>query len=90
MNTLMLKPSGTFSGKQNWEVAGWNPQHDNTLGVPRGSVVKCLTYIPAVLGLSHTRSSGFFCGTVLGQHTSEPRPSTGETQERHEYCELSL
>ena len=75
MNTLMLKPSGTFSGKQDLRtggMAGWNPQHDNTLGVPRGSVVKCLTHIPAVLGLSHTRSSGFFRGTVLGQDISEP------------------
>ena len=29
------------------------------------------------------------CGSVLGQDTSEPQPSTGETQERHEECELS-
>ena len=40
--------------------------------VPHGSVVKCLTHNPGVLGLSHTRSSGFFCGSVLGQGTSEP------------------
>ena len=26
----------------------------------------------------------FFRGSVLGQDTSEPLPSTGETQERHE------
>ena len=25
-----------------------------------------------------------FRGSVLGQDTSEPQPSTGETQERHE------
>ena len=25
-----------------------------------------------------------FHGSVLGQDTSEPQPSTGETQERHE------
>ena len=47
--------------------------------VPRGSVVRCLTRNPGVLGSSLTRSSGFFRGSVLGQDTSEP--STGETQE---------
>ena len=54
-----------------------------------GSVVKCLTRNPGVLGSSRTGSSGFFRGSVLGQYTSEPQPSTGETQERHELCELS-
>ena len=49
--------------------------------VPRGSVVKCLTPNPGVLGSSLTGSSGFFRGSVLGQDTSEPQPSTGETQE---------
>ena len=34
-----------------------------------------------VLGSSHTGSSGFFCGSVLGQDTSEPQPSADETQE---------
>ena len=54
------------------------------LGVLRGSVVKCLTRNPGVLGSSRTGFSGFFCGSVLGQDTLEPHPSTGETQERHE------
>ena len=40
--------------------------------VPRGSVVKCLTRNPGVLGSSRTGSSGFFRGIVLGQDTSEP------------------
>ena len=40
--------------------------------VPRGSVVKCLTRNPGVLGSSLTGSSGFFRGSVLGQDTSEP------------------
>ena len=40
--------------------------------VPRGSVVKCLTSNPGVLGSSLTGSSGFFRGSVLGQDTSEP------------------
>ena len=40
--------------------------------VPRGSVVRCLTRNPGVLGSSRTRSSGFFRGSVLGQDTSEP------------------
>ena len=40
--------------------------------VPRGSVVKCLTRDPGVLGSSCTGSSGFFRGSVLGQDTSEP------------------
>ena len=39
---------------------------------------------PGALGSSRTGSSGFFHGSVLGQETSEPQPSTGETQERHE------
>ena len=41
-------------------------------GVPRGSVVRCLTRNPGVLGSSLTRSSGFFRGSVLGQDISEP------------------
>ena len=40
--------------------------------VPRGSVVKCLTRDPGVLGSSRTGSSGFFPGNDLGQDTSEP------------------
>ena len=40
--------------------------------VPRGSVVKCLTRNPGVLGSSLTGSSGFSLGSVLGQDTSEP------------------
>ena len=41
-------------------------------GVPRGSVVKCLTRNPRVLGLSRTVSPGCFSGSVLGKDTSEP------------------
>ena len=37
-----------------------------------GSVVKCLTHKPGILGSSRTGSSGGFCGSVLGQDTSEP------------------
>ena len=48
--------------------------------VPRGSVVKCFTRNPGVLGSSRTASSGFFRRSVLGQDTSESQPSTGETQ----------
>ena len=40
--------------------------------VPCGSVVNCLTHNTGVLGSSHSGSSGFFCGSVLGQDTSEP------------------
>ena len=40
--------------------------------VPRGTVVKCLTCNPGVLGSSRTGSSRFFRGSVLGQDTSEP------------------
>ena len=53
-------------------------------GVPRGSMVKCLTRNPGILGSSRTRSSGFFHGSVLGPNTSEPQPRTDDTQERHE------
>ena len=48
------------------------PFFDFDLWVPHGSVVKCLTHNPGVLGLSLTGSSGFFRGSVLGQDTSEP------------------
>ena len=54
------------------------------LGVPRGSVVKCLTRHLGVLSLSHIESSGFFRRSALGQDTPEPQSSTLETQERHE------
>ena len=39
---------------------------------------KCLTCNPLVL------NSLGFRGSVIGQDTSEPQPSTGETKERHE------
>ena len=42
----------------------------STSGVLHGSVVKCLTRNPGVLGSSHTGCSGFFRGSVLGQDTS--------------------
>ena len=46
-------------------------------------VIECLTRIPAVLDSSSTWSSRFFVGVSLVQDTSEPQPSTGETQETH-------
>ena len=55
---------------------------------PRGSVVKCLIRNRGVLGSSRNGSFWVFRRNVLGEDTSEPQPSTGETQERHEYCEL--
>ena len=51
------------------------------VGVQRGSVVKCLTCNPRVLGSRHSGLLFFFRGSVLGQDTSEPQSSTGE---RHE------
>ena len=51
------------------------------MGVPCGSVVKCLTHNRGVLGSSRTGSSGIFRGSDLGQNTSEPQPSPGETHE---------
>ena len=42
------------------------------LGVSRGSVVKCLTRNPGVLGTSRTRSSGFFVGVSLGKTLQSP------------------
>ena len=55
-----------------------------TNGILRGSVVKCLTRKPGVLSSCRTGSSVLFRGSVHGQDTSEPEPSTGETQERLE------
>ena len=54
-------------------------------GVLRGSVVNCLTRNPGVLGSSRTGilSVFFFRGSVPGQDTAEPHPSTGESQRKH-------
>ena len=49
--------------------------------VLRGSVVKCLTHNPGVLGSSCTGSSGFFSWECPWARHVEPQPSTGETQE---------
>ena len=56
--------------------------YNESLGVLHALVVKCLTRNPGVMGSSHTRSSGFFRASVLGQDTLEPQPSTVETQKR--------
>ena len=40
--------------------------------VLRGLVVKVLTHNPGVLGLSRTRSSGFFVGVSLGKTLQSP------------------
>ena len=50
-----------------------------------GLVVKCLTRNPGVLGSSRTGPSWF-----LGQDTSEPRSSIGETQERPVSCRRDM
>ena len=42
------------------------------VGVLRGSVVKCLTRNPGVLGSSRTRSYGFFVGVSLGKTLQSP------------------
>ena len=49
--------------------------------VPRGSVVKCLTRNPGVLGSSRTGSSGFFSWECPWARHFRAQPSTGETQE---------
>ena len=60
-------------------LTGWDkkifekfPSLSLCVRVPRGSVVRCLTRNPGVLGSSRSKSSGFFRGSVLGQDTSEP------------------
>ena len=75
------------NGGQNITGKGENASYQHFLlfqGVLRGSLVKCLTCNPGVLGSSRTGSSGFFRWSVLGQDISESKPTTGETQERHE------
>ena len=52
--------------------------------VPHGSVVKCLTRNPGVLGSSCTGSSGFFSWECPWARHFRAQPSTGETQEKHE------
>ena len=66
-------------------------------GVPRGPVVKCLTRNPGILGSSCTGSSGFFCGSVLGQDTSEsslvlvnPRKDMNNVSCRRDMTEILL
>ena len=51
-------------------------------GVLHGSVVKYLTCNPSVMVQGTLDPLGFH-GSVLGQDTSKPQPSTSETQERH-------
>ena len=50
-------------------------------GVLHGLVVKCLTWNPGVLVSNTSTSFGLFRGSVLGQDSSEPQPSTGEIQD---------
>ena len=56
----------------NGKIKSFHNSYVIILRVPRGSVVRCLTRNPGVLGSSLTRSSGFFRGSVHGQDTSEP------------------
>ena len=65
--------------------------------VPHGSVGKCLTRNTGVLGSSCTGSSGVFCGSVLGQDTSEPslvlvkpRKDMNNVSCRHDLTEIML
>ena len=61
-----------------------------SLGFLCGSVVKCLTRNTGVPGSSRTRSPGFFSRECPWGRPFRAQPSTtGETQERHEECELS-
>ena len=48
--------------------------------VPRGSVVKCLTLNPGVLGSSRTGSSGFFSWECPWARHFIAQPSTGESR----------
>ena len=60
---------------------GKRAYNNRLLFIPRvlqGSVVKCLTRNPGILGSSRTRSSWFIRGSVLGQDNSEPQPDTGK------------
>ena len=52
-----------------------------TMGIPHGSVEKCLTRNQAGPGFEPQGSSGVFHGCVPGQ---DSQPCNGETQERHE------
>ena len=54
-------------------------------GAPRGSVARCATRNLEAPGSRCTGPSEFFRGSVFGQDTSEPLPSTGETQEINEF-----
>ena len=55
----------------------------NIYRVPHGSVVKCLTCNPGVLGSSRTCLSVFSSERPWARHF-RAQPSTGETKERHE------
>ena len=60
---------------------------NRSLTVLPGSVEKYLTHNPG----SWVRTALDrldFCGSANGQDILESQPSTGETQERHEKCEL--
>ena len=73
-----------FSEKQIYKTNSQIPRFSCNIGFIFSSFYNHKVRNPGVLGSSRTGSSGFFRGSVLGQDTSEPQPSTGETQERHE------
>ena len=72
---LYRPPSSQVGDKQNLADLKRCPRKhtgDLAFRVLRGSVVKCLTRNSGVLVSSRSGSSGLFCGSVLGQDTSEP------------------
>ena len=71
-NQGMLLTSGFDGCIYTWNINRFVFLVPLKVKVRRGSVVKCLTPNAGVLGSSRTGSSGFFCGSVLGQDTSEP------------------
>ena len=52
------------------EITRFTTQYFN--GVPRGSVVKCLTRSPTVLSSTRNGSFGFFRGVSLGKTLQSP------------------
>ena len=76
MSSFNLINTNSYNRRSSSEMLGIFPPR-----VPRGSLVRCLTRNPGVLGSSLTRSSGYFSWECPWASHFRAQPSTGETQE---------
>ena len=68
---LLVTSNFSFSHNVSYPLENFLP-FSSTLRVLRGSVVKCLTRNPGVLGLAALDPLGFFVGVSLGKTLQSP------------------